>query len=209
MAVEGTRFIRHLRSNAVAYLALFFALGIGTAWAIEVNSVKSKHIQDGQVRSKDVRDNDLKGIDVNEGTLGGVDAATVGGTKSCTGSTLVEGDDEVICEVGELKVTGSCGGNLAGAVSFDTGTENDVSLGAEGDTIITEPDVDASDPAINLVTETDTIMGNEGETSPPATFYADGASGVMAGTVGLLAKNDGPGSSFCKVTSAISAKPAG
>jgi hypothetical protein len=45
----------HLRSNVVGYLALFLALSMGTAWAVERNSIRSKHIQDGQVKAKDVR----------------------------------------------------------------------------------------------------------------------------------------------------------
>src|SRR5687768_17282878 len=48
------RIAQHLRSNVVAYIALFFALGIGTAWALERNSVRSKHIRDAHVREPDV-----------------------------------------------------------------------------------------------------------------------------------------------------------
>lgn len=44
----------HFRSSVVGYVALFFALGLGTAWAIETNSVRSKHIVDGQVKPKDL-----------------------------------------------------------------------------------------------------------------------------------------------------------
>ncbi len=46
---------KHLRGNVVAYVALFFALGMGTAWALERNSVRSKHIVDGQVQVRDTR----------------------------------------------------------------------------------------------------------------------------------------------------------
>jgi len=56
----------HLRTNVVAYVALFFALGLGTAWALDANSVRSKHIVNGQVT----------GVDVAERTLGPVPAAT-------------------------------------------------------------------------------------------------------------------------------------
>lgn len=35
---------QHLRSNVIGYLALFVALG-GTAYALDANSVKSKHIR--------------------------------------------------------------------------------------------------------------------------------------------------------------------
>jgi len=45
--------ITYVRSHHLALLALFVALG-GTAYAIESNSVRSKHIVDGQVKPKDL-----------------------------------------------------------------------------------------------------------------------------------------------------------
>jgi hypothetical protein len=49
------RLPRYVRRHHVALLALFIALG-GTAWALDVNSVKSKHIVNGEVRNPDLRD---------------------------------------------------------------------------------------------------------------------------------------------------------
>jgi len=47
---------RHLSfSNVISIVALFAALG-GTAWALKNNSVKSKHIVNGQVKEKDLQD---------------------------------------------------------------------------------------------------------------------------------------------------------
>ncbi len=43
-------------ANVMATLATFLALGGGIAWALANNSVKSRHIQDGQVRSGDLSD---------------------------------------------------------------------------------------------------------------------------------------------------------
>lgn len=54
-------------ANVVSVIALFGALGLGTAWALEANSVESRHIVNGQV----------KGADVAEGTLGKVPQAAV------------------------------------------------------------------------------------------------------------------------------------
>jgi hypothetical protein len=48
------RTLTHLRQNVVAYIALFLALGMGTAWALERNSVRSKHIKDANVREADL-----------------------------------------------------------------------------------------------------------------------------------------------------------
>jgi hypothetical protein len=53
-------------ANVTATLALFLVLTGGIAWALERNSVKSKHIVNGQV----------KGADVDEASLGTVPSAT-------------------------------------------------------------------------------------------------------------------------------------
>ncbi|MDX6586342.1 MAG: hypothetical protein QOI31_815 [Solirubrobacterales bacterium] len=201
----GSGFVRHLRSNVVAYIALFFALGVGTAWALDANSIKSKHIKDGQVKSVDVRDDDVTGADIDESTLDGLDADTLDGTRSCSGQILVE-SSEVICQLGDLKVIGTCGGNLSGTIDFETGLDANVILGARGDTVITDSDVDPGE-TITMITETDPEQGVPYDTSPPLTFYAYGPSGVMAGTAGLTALNQGPGLGFCFVTYAITMTP--
>lgn len=59
---------KHFRGNVVGYVALFLAIGMGTAYALDRNSVRSKHIKNGQV----------KGQDISEGTLGTVPKAANG-----------------------------------------------------------------------------------------------------------------------------------
>lgn len=49
----STRAREFIRSNIMGILALYVALG-GTAFAIEVNSVRSKHIKNGEVRAVDI-----------------------------------------------------------------------------------------------------------------------------------------------------------
>ena len=73
------RFGRHLRGNAIGYVALFVAL-TGTSYAatkisgkeIAKNAITAKHIKDGQVTSAEVPDDGLTGADINEATLQGV-----------------------------------------------------------------------------------------------------------------------------------------
>src|SRR5262245_18614894 len=77
----ASRVQRHLRSNAVAYVALFFAMS-GTAAALSGSNT---------VLSDDVVDNSLTGADVNEATLKGVAGtcpapATVRLGRICAGS---------------------------------------------------------------------------------------------------------------------------
>lgn len=61
----ATRILSHLRGNLVAYVALFLALGLGTAWALERNSVRSRHIVNNQVKGVDVREPSLKRLDAD------------------------------------------------------------------------------------------------------------------------------------------------
>src|SRR6478735_9005010 len=76
-----SRLIRHLRANAIAYLALFVALS-GTAWAatnldpnsvgtaeLKNNAVTKKKIKRGAVTSKKVRDKTLRQEDFAPGVL--------------------------------------------------------------------------------------------------------------------------------------------
>jgi hypothetical protein len=61
----------HLRANAVAYLALFVALG-GTSYAairLPTNSVGAKQLRSGAVTSAKVRDHSLTGQDLQAGVL--------------------------------------------------------------------------------------------------------------------------------------------
>src|SRR5688500_600503 len=64
-------FRRHVRGNVVGYIALFFSLGLGTAWAagLERNEVKSKHIAPGQVKVADIADDSVTAAKVLDGSL--------------------------------------------------------------------------------------------------------------------------------------------
>jgi hypothetical protein len=82
----------HLRTNLVGYIALFFALGLGTAWALDINSVKSRHIKDDQVKTADVRDGSLVG-----GGLGSADLKLVQRSEVQTeGSTTSSGPADLL-----------------------------------------------------------------------------------------------------------------
>jgi hypothetical protein len=48
---------RHVGRNVVAYLALTLAVSGGVAWAVERNSVRSKHIANQQVKGIDLNKN--------------------------------------------------------------------------------------------------------------------------------------------------------
>jgi hypothetical protein len=86
--------ITHLRHNLVAYLALFVALGTGTAYAanqitskdIARNAVKAKHIKDGQVRGAELAASAVTGANLADGSVAGVDVAA----NSLTGAQIDE-----------------------------------------------------------------------------------------------------------------------
>ena len=60
----------HIRSNIIGYVALFFALSTGAyAAGLANNSVKSKHIKDGQVKTADVRDYSLAAADLGASSV--------------------------------------------------------------------------------------------------------------------------------------------
>jgi hypothetical protein len=61
------RILPHVRSNAVAYLALFVALGGTSAWA--AGQIGSGDIKDDSVKSRDVANDALTGDDVDEASL--------------------------------------------------------------------------------------------------------------------------------------------
>jgi len=90
--------LRPTYANVVATLALFVALGGGAYAAIELgkNSVRSKHIKNGQVKSRDIRDRTIAGKDLSDGLLtAGKDGATgprgPAGQKGATGPQGAQG----------------------------------------------------------------------------------------------------------------------
>ena len=77
-----------IRSNAVASVALFVALGGGSAYAAD--TVFSTDIVDGEVKSVDVQDNGLTGTDVsNLGSADVTDQSLTGADVSGLGSADV------------------------------------------------------------------------------------------------------------------------
>lgn len=93
----------YLRRNLLGLIALYVALG-GTALALQANSVKSKHIVDGQVKTQDLGAAAVTGAKVADGTLAGADVAD----DSLKGADIDEGS------LRGLPPAGPAGGDLAG-----------------------------------------------------------------------------------------------
>ena len=123
------RIRRHLTyANVMSTIAAFAAIGGGVAWALEANSVKSKHIVNGQVKKADIRDEAVRASKVKPDAL---DATHLAGVEELSSSGLKLVDIppfETIAFVGllstpEFDVLGECvdagGGNLLATLKVE------------------------------------------------------------------------------------------
>jgi hypothetical protein len=132
--------LRHLRANAIAYLALFVAMG-GTTYAairLPANSVGTKQLQKGAVTGAKVAKNTLTGSNIKVSSLGTVpNAAALGGapassfepragalTSVTAGTDLTGGGGSGAVTIGadetqlQHRVTGTCpGGSAVSSIS--------------------------------------------------------------------------------------------
>ncbi len=85
----------HIRSNVVGYVALFFALGLGSAWAagLSPDSVRSKHIKDGHVQAAEVATDAIDGTKLADGTVGSLDVANGSLRGVDVGANSLDGSD--------------------------------------------------------------------------------------------------------------------
>ncbi len=112
------RFVRHVRANAVAFIALFVALG-GTgayaAGALAPGSVGTKQLKAGAVTTAKVRDGSLRGADFAAGQLpaGPRGATGATGTVGATGATGAAGTPGATGETGATGPAGPTFGDVA------------------------------------------------------------------------------------------------
>ena len=113
-----------IRSNAVASIALFVALGGGSAYAAD--TVFSTDIVDGEVKSVDVEDNGLTGTDVSGlGSADVTDQSLTGNDVSGLGSADVIDQSLTAADVSGLG-TDDIGGLTGTDINTDSLTGSDI-----------------------------------------------------------------------------------
>jgi Collagen triple helix repeat (20 copies) len=122
------KFVRHLRSNAVAFLALFVALG-GSSFAA-VTVITGKNVKNGSLTAADVKNSSLTGADVKDKSLSPGDFnGSVTGLKGDTGPQGPKGDTGAQGPKGDTGAQGPKGDTGAQGPKGDTGAQ-----GAQGPT---------------------------------------------------------------------------
>ncbi len=124
----GTRGLRHLRANAIAYLALFVAMG-GTTYAairLPANSVGTKQLRSGAVTGAKVAKDTLTGANINASTLGTVPAATNATHATTAASAAAAADASALGgqapSAFQSRVSGACASGSAIASIAAAGT---------------------------------------------------------------------------------------
>lgn len=127
--------LRHVRANAVAYVALFLALN-GTAVAAK-----------GLITGADIQDNSVTGADVQESSLGKVgDADTLDGQSSAAFQSSLAGKT---CPSGQFVTGFDETGQVVCAIPPPSGGGDPEPTDADADTYPTPQDCDDGNPAIN------------------------------------------------------------
>jgi hypothetical protein len=163
------KFRSHVRSNVVGYIALFFALGLGSAWAateLEKNEVKSKHIANGQVKNVDLATDAVTSPKVADGSLLDDDFAAGQLPQGPPGAQGIQG------------VPGSPGEpGLSGLVQISNASANDsvspksvVATCPAGKRAISgSADINGGTTGSSPDQLTDVVITNSGSTSPETT----------------------------------------
>lgn len=100
----------YLRGNLLALVALVLALGLGTAWAsgLAPNSVRSRHIKDGQVRAPDIANGTVNARKLAAGAVitSKIAAGAVGSDQIADGSIARKDIDPAALAVGDAATLG-------------------------------------------------------------------------------------------------------
>jgi Collagen triple helix repeat (20 copies) len=128
-------FLRFLRRNTVAMLALFLALG-GTTYAastalIGTNTVASPQVVNGSLQTKDLSKKARTALKGNRGLRGPAGAAGAAGAKGATGAQGVQGIQGIQGIPGPFPSTLPAGKTLVGTYSISQGAVGGTDQGSD------------------------------------------------------------------------------
>ena len=156
----------HIRSNIIGYLALFLSLTLGTAWALEKNSVGSKQLKPNAVKNSDLAANAVTGPKVADGSLGNEDfggGELPAGQRGATGAQGPQGPQGAIGPAGATGPAGADGQNgspdtaaqiLAKLLTVDdnnSGLNADSLDGLQGSGFVQDTDISSCSPSSDIV----------------------------------------------------------
>jgi hypothetical protein len=157
----------HVRSHVVGYVALFFALSGGAAWATHpggANTISSGDIIDQAVRTEDIRDANLTTADIRtdavisgkilDNTITPNDIDGVGFLRSRTVSLIPAGGsaDETLLTIGRVNLVATCesagSGNLRGMIQ--PGSQSELGFQGDGPMMVADGSQDVADDVLDL-----------------------------------------------------------
>jgi hypothetical protein len=175
-------FLRHLRSNTIAYVALFVALG-GTSFAA-ATVITGKNVKNGSLAGVDVKNSSLTGIDVKDKSLNPEDFnGSVTGSQGATGPQGPTGDTGAPGPKGDTGPQGPKGDTGAVDTSgFYTKTESDVRYLAAGGKAADADRLDGLDSS-SFLRGNATAGGDLSGAYPNPTIAAGAVTGGQGGKI--------------------------
>ncbi len=105
----STRVRTHLRNNVVGYVAMFFAIGGGTAWATHpggANTISTGDIQNEQVFTQDLANNNMTSLDIRDDTLGSGGLQAIDLRDDSVGASEIQTDGVQATEIANNTIDG-------------------------------------------------------------------------------------------------------
>ena len=177
---RSTRVRNHLRSNVVGYVAMFFAIGGGTAWATHpggANTISTGDIQNEQVFTQDLANNNMTSLDIRDDTLGSGGLQAIDLRADSVGTQEIQTDGVQASEIADNSIdSGEIAADslFAGDLGIDSVGASEIAADGVGSSEIAADSVGSSEIASSVVgsDELDSVHEHFG----PSTNVVDGTA---------------------------------